>query len=555
MNYHWQLLAKFTLDKNNYKNKLISILLKNRHITGKEAKIFINPPHPNKISLKELGVSQEGVEKSKKRIIQARENKDQVIVYGDYDADGLCSTAIVWETLYQNGLKILPFIPDRIKDGYGLKPQKVKELKDKLPDLRLIITVDNGITAFQGVEQAKELGIDVITIDHHLKLQDKYPQAYALIHSPLVSATGLAWLWSRFWGIPDLGLAALATIADVMPLVGANRSFVKYGLPILQKTRRVGIRHLFQEAGIEKKVIDVFQVAFMLAPRLNALGRVADPLDGLRLICTKRLEKGIDLAKLANKINSQRQQMVEDGIFLAKELIGKKLNPILIVENETYHKGIIGLIASKLTEEFYRPSLVIRKEKELSYGSARSIDGIDIISLLKKVGKFMEELGGHQKAAGFTLKTKYLPKIKERLLKIAQKEIPDNLLTPTRVVDCEVKLSSLNLDFYNLVSKISPFGEGNPEPVFLARNLRVLSLTTVGKEGNHLKLTVDDPATPLVERIPAQAIGFQLGELASRILPGDFVDLLFSLTLDCWNGRQSLSLKIKDLKISSQMIK
>ena len=547
--YDWQLLDKTLLTRENIVD-LKRILLRNRSISLKEEAGFFRPRRPQTFTLDDLGVDKQEAEKSFARLDEARRRHEKVVVVGDYDVDGFSSTALVWENFYRHGWDILPFIPHRLRDGYGLRSKMVRNLKEKHKNLKLLITVDNGISAFEAVKEANKLGIDVIVVDHHLRLEKRKLPAVATIHSEMVSAGALSWFWLRHWFEPDLGLAALSTISDVMPLRGVNRSLVVFGLPVLAATRRVGLRQLFNRAGVHVP-LDTYKVGFMIAPRLNALGRIAEPLDALRLLCTRRLARGSQLAELANKINSQRQQMVSAGLELAKQRLGKKRAKILLVADESYHRGIVGLIASRLVEEFARPALVIQKEGEVAHGSARSVDGVDITHLLTQLKTFLIEVGGHAKAAGFSLATKDLPLFRESLEKLAEKKVDKKLLRLRKKVDCQLTAEVVDRQLYEAVAQMAPFGEANRQPSFLLAGMRVAAVRTVGQNDKHLKLTLFDPRLDIPRRRLFEAIGFNFGNLAADVLEGDVLDIVFTPQLNYWNGQEKLVLHLRDLKLQS----
>jgi single-stranded-DNA-specific exonuclease len=553
MDLIWKYLSKKTIDSSADIDKVVSILLKNRNINTDKIKSFLEPISPDKIRMEDLGVDKKELEKSYKRIDKAVKENEQVAVYGDYDADGICAVANVWETLSSLGLKLHPFIPDRTNDGYGLRPESIDKLKQKLPELSLIITVDNGITAHEAIKTAKKQGIDVIVIDHHQK-DGKNPASHAVIHSTQVSAGFLSWLWCKKYKKLSLDLAVISTISDVMCLQGPNRSVVKHGLVSINNTKRKGLVNLCKSAGVAlDKNIEVYHVGFMIAPRINALGRVADSLDALRLLCFNKDRIAKDLSLLANRINQKRQFMVEEGLTKALIKSNKSKDKLISVYDKSFHKGIIGLIASKLTEKYYRPSLVMSIDGGIVHGSARSVDGVDITKLLRK-SKILLEVGGHEKAAGFSLKEKDLENFIKELKKIS-KVIDKNKLVPVLNLDAKLNLSALSLDFYDKLNELSPYGEGNPEPLFASERLRVLTVQTVGRDSNHLKLLLDDPRTKNIEKVKAEAMGFNMGKLFPKLMPGDEIDVAYSLMENIWQGRRSLTLKIKDLKMRKQVVK
>ena len=351
----WELLQK------GKAKDIISLLLKNRGIkTLKDKKEFFFPTHPTKLSLKELGLSKTEIRKAIARINQAKKNKEKVIVYGDYDADGICATAILWEALWEKGLDVLPYIPERFSEGYGLNIESIKKLKASQPNLALIITVDHGIVADKKVDLAKELGIDVIITDHH-QPGKIIPKALATVHTVKIGGAGVAWILAREIGTAaGLELAAIGTIADQLPLMGPNRSLAKFGLEELNKTTRPGLLALFSEAALKPGGIGPYEVGFIIAPRINATGRLTHGLTSLRLLCTKDRMRARLLAEEIGRINSQRQKIVEEVVAHArKKLKDGPGQEIIILEHKSYHQGVIGLAAAKLVEEFYRPAIVI----------------------------------------------------------------------------------------------------------------------------------------------------------------------------------------------------
>jgi single-stranded-DNA-specific exonuclease len=558
MNWHL-LVSKKKVPKSP--SELVKILLQNRGIKSEAARAaFLHSPSPDSISPATVKIDKKELKKAVARIRKAIGEKERILIYGDYDADGLCGTAILWETIYQLGGAVTPFIPDRVKDGYGINKDSLLRILEKMPDLSLIVSVDNGIVANEAIEFAGSREIDVVVIDHHLKGKS-LPKAQAIVHTTALSGSGVAWFLARELSagklaLPDLGLAALGTVADILPLLGANRSIVKYGISYLENTPRVGLRCLYKSAGIEGKPLDTYRISFVIAPRLNALGRIANPLDGLRLLCSRRSGRGEELAGLANKINVKRQKMTSDGLSLAEDLISadKIKSKLIFISSPDYHQGIIGLIAGKLSEKYHRPAIVVQEEGEICKGSARSVYGFNIISALAEFKDLFLDLGGHSMAAGFTVEKSNLLQLKKNLSSWVEKNLSDELLVSKIKVDCQLSVGQLNMDYYQAVSQLAPFGMGNPEPVFLLSGVRVVRIDQVGGDGQHLKLFLDDPATPLVERVPVEVIGFGLGEWSKKILPGDLLDIIFSLSLDTWGGRKRIVLRLKDLKIAQKVI-
>ncbi len=503
---------------------ILEILLKNRGLkTAKEQKEFLNPKPPQiKLNLK----------KTIDRIKKAVKNNEPIIVYGDYDADGICATAIMWEALHDLGANVLPYIPEREKESYGLTIPGIKNLD---PQTKLIITVDNGITADKAVAYAKKKGMDVIILDHHEKPK-KLPKAYAIVYTPKLCASGIAYFVAEALGKDCLELAAIATITDLMPLLKENRSIVKYGLEVLNKTTRPGLRALLDVAGITK--VGTYEVGYMIGPRLNASGRIDSALVALRLLCTKNYDKAKELAERLNTINKERQTLLEEQTIHA--ISQKSDGKIILIEHESYHQGIIGLVAGKLVEKYYRPAIVIARGEKLSKGSARSVAGFNIIEAIRTTQELLIDAGGHPMAAGFTIETGRISDFRFRISDYAQKKITDEMLARRQRVDLEINLDQVNLDLYDQIQRIAPFGMGNPEPVFKSMGT-VQNIRTVGAEGKHLKLVVDG----------FDAIGFSQGALASKLKAGQKISLAYSLDLNSFNGKTSLQLKVKDLGLDS----
>jgi len=528
-------------------------LLKNRGLISKEQKQeFSKPPDPFSIPASKLGVSPTEIKKACLRIKRAITGKEEIIVYGDYDADGICATAIVWETLNSLGAKVMPHIPHRVEEGYGLNVETIKKLKKEKPNLKLIITVDHGIVAHKKIDFARLLGIDVIVTDHHQSIRKK-PLAEAVIHTTELSGAGVAWVLVRELIAKNdarekLSLAAIGTITDLLAVIGPNRSLIKWGLEELNRTTRVGLKSLYQEAGVEEKMISTYEVGFIIGPRLNAAGRIEHALDSLRLLCTRNKERAEQLAHSLGEINRRRQKMMKEtalqarGAWLSQKVSGAK---IIFVDGEDWEHGVIGLAASKLVEEFYLPVIVISRGEKQSKASARSIDGFNIIEAIKEADNLLIDVGGHPMAAGFTVETKNLDQLKQKLIAVAEQRIESRILERTLRVDCELELEDLNLDFFNQLDRFSPFGIGNPQPDFVSRRLEIVDANLVGRDRRHLKLIVRSP----VARIEFSAIGFGLGEYYSRLSQGKKVDLAYNLILNEWNGTRKLELRIKDIKI------
>jgi len=540
----WELLSKL---KTRNEKQIVTELLKNRGIeTNKEREEFFKPTAPTKVSLKSLGIKESEVKKAIRRIKKAKKNKEKVIIYGDYDADGICATAILWETLYSLGLNVLPYIPERFSEGYGLNVESIKKLKEKDPDLKLIITVDHGIVADKKVDVASSLGIDIIITDHHQKGKT-IPKAFAIIHTDKISGSGVSWILSReiSKNVEDkLELAAIGTIADQLPLIGPNRSIAKYGLTKLNKTKRPGLLALFEGARI-KNEIGPYEVGFLIAPRINSMGRLEHAIESLRLLCTRDKSKAEELARHMNSTNSERQRIVEEVVAHAlRQAQGARMEGIIVMASKNYHEGVIGLAAARIVEEFYRPAIVLSKKGDISKASARSISGFNIIEAIRNLEDLYIEGGGHPMAAGFSIETKNIEKFGKKINAYAKSRLTKDILSKKLRIDLEVDFSALNQDLYKNLLEFEPTGLGNPGPTFTTKGVEVLDARTVGQLARHLKLRLRQNGHIF------DAIYFGGGEIYSTLTPDTKIDIAYQFEDNTWNGHKNLQLKIKDIKVS-----
>lgn len=539
---HWRVI-------NKGKEDLIRTLLENRGIKERnEIEEFLNPKLKN-VTAKNVGISSKQLTKTIKRIKAAIKNKEQVIVYGDYDVDGICGTAILWETLNNLGAKVLPYIPHRVEEGYGLSEIGISNIKSQIENPKLIITVDNGIVASSAVDFANKNNIDVIITDHHVAGK-KLPKAQTIIHTTKLCGAGVAWVLAQELTTnkkqltSHLELVTLATIADLVPLVGANRTLTKYGLEKLRDTKRIGLLALFRQTGIVARDVDTYEIGHIIAPRLNAMGRVGHAMDSLRLLCTRDKERAESFAQKLGNTNRERQIITEQTILHAKSLVNSKskIKKLLFISHESYEQGIIGLVAGRLVEEFYRPAIVVAKGKKYSKASARSISGVNIIEFIRTAQSLLVDAGGHPMAAGFTIETEKLALLEKNLTDRAELEIDEESLVRNLRIDCELEIDDINVTLHRDISKLKPFGMGNPEPTFLTQNVSIADLRLVGQDGRHLKLKLGN----------FDAIAFGMGERSRELKIGDMIDVVYTIENNVWNGSERLQLKIKDLRLSKE---
>ena len=541
--YDWK-IASHPVKKT--KDWLIATLAKNRGLFTKKAlDEFLNPKFEQILDVK-IG----DIQKAIARIDKAIKKGEKIIVYSDYDADGICATAITWETLHDLGADVMPYVPHRVKEGYGLSTDAISELAKK--GIKLIITVDHGVTATEQVDFANRLGIDVIVTDHHV-LPEKLPKAYAIVHTTGMCGAGVAWrlCWETAEKLnPKLSekvaerleLAAIATIADLVPLVGANRAIVKIGLEKMEKTKRPGIKALIKVSGINDKV-GTFEVGFILAPRINAMGRIENGMDSLRLLCARTERQAEELASLLSKTNNRRQTLTAKAIESALSMVNED-DAVGVVVHDEWHEGIIGLVASRLVETHKKPMVVISRRETVSKGSARSITGFNIVEAIRFSSEYLIDGGGHPMAAGFSIKTEHIEAFSQKIKGFAAERITDDLMVQNISVECELEKEDINGQTLKIIEMFAPFGVANPEPVFLTRNLEVEDIRTVGSLSEHLKLQLDGFST----------IAFRMGEKRALLRPGYSVDVVYTISQDRYNGDGAIQLKIKDLNIASTQL-
>ena len=570
----WQIQAKLKAkDGQKRRDELVKILLGNRGIKNKKKQEdFFNPQNPLKIPFKETGIKVLEVKKAITRIKRAIKKQELVVIYGDYDADGITATAILWEALNELKAKVFPFIPHRENHGYGLNKKGLDSLLEQYGKPDLIITVDNGIVAFEGAEYCQKLAIDLIISDHHQKksskvknqkTKQKLPKALAIVQTDKLAGAGVAWFLAREikkavrlhlnhsskeqTSSSRLELAAIGTIADMMPLLEINRSLVKFGLEQFKNTQRPGLKTLFTEAQIDLNQVSTYNISFIIAPRLNAMGRLEHGLDSLRLLCTKDEQRAIRLAVNLGNVNKQRQDLTFSVLKHAQEEVASskenKKQRLLFISHESYNHGVIGLVAGKLVEKFWRPTIVVAKGKNHSKGSVRSVPGVNIIEMLRQFENDFVDLGGHPMAAGFTIKTNKLPEIQKKLENLAIEQISEDLLLPNLEIECEIDLGDINYQLYRVLEKFEPFGIGNRRPVLAAKKINIIEYRNVGRDGKHVRLKLKAEGVEIFE-----AIFFNGAKKVALLDSSQPVDVAFQIDENNWNGQKSLQLVIKEIR-------
>jgi len=530
--------------------ELKKILLKNRKI--KDEKSFFKGVSPFKISLKELDISARDLTKIKKRLKKAKDNQEKIVIFGDYDADGISATAVLWQVLYAQSYNVLPFIPNRLKHGYGLSIKAINDLLLEQADVSLIITVDNGIVAHDTLKLLKKHKIDVIITDHHQKDEEKL-DALAIFHSTKICGCALAWFLARELSsqkekqlLTDLlALVAIATVTDLMPLLMVNRSLLIYGLAVLRTNPSLGLQHLFASAKIDQSKIDTYTLGFQIGPRINAMGRLANGMDALRLLCTKNKTQATELSHLLQVTNEDRQNLTFDLTQSAEEIVAQETTEkIIILSSVDYHEGIIGLMAGKMTEKYAKPSIVISEGPEISKASARSLPGFNITEFIRFFKKDLLEVGGHPLAAGFALETKKIPLVKIKMQKQAKILLAKKNLEKILQVENVLPIKLLTLETVALVEQFAPFCLANPKPVFALQNATLKNYKLLGRDGEHLKLIVAFAGS----NQEYEVLAWRQAALAQKLILGTKLNLAVSLDINSYRGSNRLQLILKDLK-------
>ena len=512
------------------------------------------------------------IKKTIQRIRKAAKKQEKVAIFADYDADGICGAVLLTEILKIFKIEPEIYIPDRNKEGYGLNIKGVEELAEK--GVKLILTIDCGITDWDEVKLANKFGMDVIIVDHH-EIPKKLPPALTIINPKQksdkypfkeLSATGVAFkLVQAFFRTEKmpvsrekwlLDLVGIATVTDSMVLLGENRTLVKYGLIVLSQTKRIGLKELMRKARVKPVFnpqtfdtnLNTYTLGFILGPRLNAASRIDHGTTAYRLLVASNEEEARDIAQQLEEKNQQRQRVMERILKEARNKVLKcsKSRMIIFEGDEGWIAGIIGLVAQKLTDEFWRPCFIYQKMKDYSTGSVRGIPGFDVIDVLTRCQKLLMEFGGHRRAAGFKVLNKNLKELENLLEKISSKELKKEELIPYLNIDAEVEATNLGWRAFQEINNLAPFGEGNPAPLFLLRQARISEIRSVGSNSNHLKLSLEKETEKGFKRF--KAIGFGLADFCDKIRLGDKIDVVFELIANEWNGTKELQLKIIDLK-------
>jgi single-stranded-DNA-specific exonuclease len=537
---------------------LIEVLLKNRNL---------DQQHLNKFKLSEKlhdPYLLEDMDKAVTRILKAIRNKEKVTVYGDYDVDGVTSTVLMVKLFQKLNYEIAYLVPHREKDGYGLKIPGIDEALKIKTDL--LITVDNGISSHEAIHYANESGMDVIVTDHHLQ-EGELPAAFAVINPnrkdskyPFKGICGAGVVYKLIHAIAqhelandhfknfmltNLDLLCLATIADMVPLIDENYAICKFGLKALEETMRPGLVELKKVSGVLGKAITPMTIGFYLAPRINAAGRLQHASIAVELLLSETIDKAKNLVAELNSLNSKRQVMqqsyIEDVIFKIEqqEMHDQKM---IIVEDENWSPGLVGLISGRIKEKYYLPSMAFTTDEDGNYvGSARSIDNFNITNALTQFNHLFINYGGHEKAAGVTIAAENYQRFKNEIINYAEEHISEEDLIQNLLVDSFVGPEQLNESIIRMISEIGPFGEGNPEPVIAMENVKINDIRLMGQD-KHLKILISKGSQDF------ECVWWQRGDLKNVIRFGMKADIAFKPSINTWNGTKKIQCIIEDLR-------
>jgi len=501
------------------------------------------------------------MEKAVGKILSAINNDERILIYGDYDVDGITSVALLFSILREFTTNLYYYIPNRFQEGYGLNEEAI-DIAFK-NNIRLIITVDCGISSVSEIEKANNYGIDVIVTDHHQPQKD-IPSAIAIINPKYdtnypfkeLAGVGVGFkvaqaLYSKLkknqddlWSLLDY--VALGSIADSVPFIDENRILIKYGLKALNQTKKEGLKALIMESGVNCGDLGTKEVNFALAPRINAAGRLGDSKLALELLLTDSEYKAKHLSRKLTEINKHRQEIGDNILREARELASiqiKEEDKVLVLASENWNQGVVGIIASRLTDEFNRPAIVISKKDGIAKGSGRSIKGFHLYKVLESCQDILINFGGHELAAGITIESNKIPEFKLRINEISQNFIKEDDLNPELKIDAQISLRNINFGLVKDINVLEPFGVGNPQPVFCSYKNIISDWRLVGEKREHLKIKIKE------ENRTLEGIGFKLSRIGNQIFSENkVVDLAFNIELNKWNGTENVQLNIKDIK-------
>ena len=558
MNKKWEFYEVNTKEVEEIKNKynvsnLIATVISNKKLNN-NVDVFLNPTRKDFYD----PFLMPDMEIAANRIIKAIEKNEKTIIYGDYDVDGITSITVLKQFLKDRGLIVDSYIPNRLDEGYGLNKKAIdKIVQDKYT---LMITVDCGISGIEEIDYANSLGLETVITDHH-EPAEILPNALAIVDAkrkdnkyPFNQLAGVGVVFKVIQAISIkynleekeylkyLDLVCVGTISDIVPLVDENRVISKLGLKLVEVTKNIGLRALLNSVG--SKIIDSTTISFGVAPRVNACGRLGYEQEALNLFLTDNIVHAQEIAKRLNKYNSERQQKEVKIFNEAIQMIegGEKNKNCIILGKEDWHHGVIGIVSSKVTEMYYKPSILICFEDDEGKGSGRSIQGFDLHEVLSKCPNHIERFGGHSMAIGITVKKSEFNQFKKDVESYAENTDIKNLV-PIIKIDKIITSEDINIETIKELKSLEPYGEGNKMPIFIYRNLKIDSIRALS-EGKHIKLTLRD------KNIIIDAIGFNMGNLVNQYLLGEKIDVVGSLEINKFNGKESIQINLKDIRKS-----
>lgn len=501
------------------------------------------------------------MDKATERIHQAKSNNEKITIYGDYDVDGITSIAILYKYLKNMGIEVDYYVPDRMVEGYGVNRDALDKIHES--GTSLIITVDTGITAVEEAEYAKSIGLDFIVTDHH-ECKEKIPDVYAAIDPkrkdcsyPFKSLAGVGVVFKLIQALDKndslenlmdkyADLMCLGTVADISPLVDENRVIVTEGLKRFKTTNNIGLKALI-DVSTNGKAITTSTIGYTIAPRINASGRLGCASTSVELFLTEDEAKAAELADSLCHENALRQQteqkMFKEALEYIEEHPEIKEDDILVIPHENWHHGIVGIVSSKITEKYYKPSILFAVDGDSAKGSGRSISGFNLFGALEYSSDLLEKFGGHELAAGLTIKAENIEAFRKKINDYAKGKIEEATLIPTISLDAQIKVTYITIDTVHDINRLQPFGVNNPTPAFSVRNIKIHRISVMSN-GKHLRMTLYKDGKYL------DAVGFGMGDYYSVFEEGDFIDVAFALDINDYKGFQNVQMILKDIRMT-----
>lgn len=558
-NYDLELVAKLSAET-ELPASIIKILLNRDLNDADQIRHFLDPKLSDLLDPFLLVGMKDGID----RAVKALFDNEKIVIYGDYDVDGITATSLLYMVFNKLGAQVDFYLPNRLTEGYGLSENSINEIKER--GASLIITVDTGITAVEEVKYASSVGIDVVITDHH-EPGESLPESVAIInpkqpdcsYKSELSGVGVAFKFAQALYktlnqddtelMEHLDLVALGTAADIVPLIGENRTLTKFGIKQISRTTKPGLKSLAFVSGLMGKEISTGQVVFILAPRINALGRLGDAGEAIRLLSTRDERVAQEIARKLDSENKRRKQIDEKTLNEALAQIDERIDlendKVIVLAGEDWHQGVIGIVASRLVEKYHLPTVMISVINGEGKGSARSIPGFHLCEALKKCEHLLVRYGGHKYAAGLSIKQENIEEFRVEFAKVSQMELTEEDVIPKLNIDLEIELSDIDDKFMDIIESFSPFGPHNMRPIFITRNCEVAGQPyIVGK--NHLKMKIRKGDTLF------DVIGFGFGDMARIISSkGCLVDIVYVVEYNTYNDITRKQIRLKDIKLTA----